>query len=163
MSLSLRDRVNWGFAERGSDPSPFRFSGPVFLHLSRTRFEGCRFRPKKHGTERPLQNPHILLAVGFVEAARSWAGRPRVVRFRAIRAAGRSQDNAQSPVLANNLNLPQTAQNFARSGQSITIPHDPLVPQLAVAIADKHAHAAESRGAKGVPPKKGALRMARDV
>ena len=25
MSRSLRDGVNWGFAERGSDPSPFRF------------------------------------------------------------------------------------------------------------------------------------------
>ena len=32
------------------------------------------FRPKKRGTERPLQKPTALLVLVFVEAARFWGG-----------------------------------------------------------------------------------------
>ena len=39
-----------------------------------TQFEMCPSRPEEHGTERPLQNRHVLLVAGFVEAARFLGG-----------------------------------------------------------------------------------------
>jgi len=59
-----------GIGVHGASDMPLRmrWSGAM------ARREGCPIRPGRRGTDRPLQERHILLVEGFVEAVRIWTG-----------------------------------------------------------------------------------------